>query len=133
MTHQRPPLIENLHNAWAGDADLLVSLYAEDCVFEDKAFGLEHHGHQGIRDVFAFSFAAMPDFTVTYGDYVVGSDQAAVEWRFTGSFQGELDGVKYQGVPVAIDGISFMTLRDGKIVRNCDYWNLVTLLEQLKK
>ncbi|MCK9502704.1 MAG: ester cyclase [Porticoccaceae bacterium] len=110
-----------------------MSLYAEDCVFEDKALGLAHHGHQGIRDVFAFTFSIMPDFSVTYGDFVVGSDYAAVEWRYTGSFQGELEGNHYQGVPVAINGISFMVLRDGKILRNSDYWNLATLMEQLKK
>ncbi|MCB2050105.1 MAG: ester cyclase [Novosphingobium sp.] len=128
MTH---PLIEKLTKAWAGDEQLLIDQYTEDCTFEDKAFGIVHKGHQGLREVFAFTFGMMPDFRVDYGEPALTADNGAVQWTFTGSFQGEYDGVKHSGTPVRIEGVSFMTFRDGKILTNTDYWNVRTIEEQL--
>lgn len=124
-------LIQSLTKAWAGDLQTLLDLYVEDCTFEDKAFGIVHHGHEGLREVFAFSFSMMPDFQVEYGTETLGQDAGAVEWVFTGSFQGEYDGVKHSGTPVRIEGVSFMTFRNGKIVTNTDYWNVKTIEQQL--
>jgi steroid delta-isomerase-like uncharacterized protein len=124
-------LIKNLTKAWAGDEQLLVDQYVEDCTFTDKAFDIVHHGHKGLREVFAFSFSMMPDFRVEYGNEILGPDAGSVEWVFTGSFQGEYDGVKHNGTPVRIEGVSFMTFRDGKIVTNTDYWNVKHIEQQL--
>lgn len=124
-------LIRNLTAAWAGDEQLLLDQYVEDCRFEDKAFGIVHTGHDGLREVFAFTFSMMPDFRVEYGKVVLGEDCGAAEWTFTGSFQGEYDGVRHAGTPVRIEGVSFMTFRDGKIATNCDYWNVKSIEEQL--
>lgn len=124
-------LIRNLTKAWAGDEQLLIDQYVEDCIFEDKAFGIVHHGHDGLREVFAFSFSMMPDFRVEYGNEVIGAECGAAEWIFTGSFHGEYDGVKHDGTPVRISGVSFMTFRDGKIATNTDYWNVKTIEQQL--
>ena len=124
-------LIEDLTRAWAGDLDLLLAQYVADCTFEDKAFGLVHHGHDGIREVFAFTFTMMPDFRVAYGKAAITGDAGAVEWTFTGSFHGEHGGKVHKGTPVRIEGISFMTFRDGKIVTNTDYWNVKTIEQQL--
>lgn len=131
MSAQRPFLIEHLEKAWAGDLDTLLSLYVEDCTFEDKAFDIVHHGHAGLREVFAFSYQMMPDFRAVYGEHVVGDDYAATKWTFTGTFHGAFQAVQYDGVPVRIEGVSFMKLADGKIVRNSDYWNVGSLAEQL--
>ena len=124
-------LLNDLTNAWAGDLDLLLAQYTEDCTFEDKAFGLVHHGHEGIREVFAFTFTMMPDFRVAYGKAALTEAAGAVEWTFTGSFHGEYGGKVHTGTPVRIDGISFMTFRDGRIVTNTDYWNVKTIEQQL--
>lgn len=124
-------LIETLGRAWAGDLDALLSLYHQDGIFEDKAFGIVHHGHDGLREVFDFTYRMMPDFRVAYGDHVVTADYAASRWIFTGSFHGTFEGRRYAGAPVRIEGVSFMRLREGKIVQNTDYWNLASLAEQL--
>jgi len=125
------PLLEQLERAWAGDGDLLVSLYDDPCTFEDKAFNLAHHGHAGIREVFAFTFAIMPDFRVVYGPAVIGPDAGAAEWVFTGTFRGDYNGRTFAPTPVRIEGISFMQFRNGKIARNADYWNVGSLDAQL--
>ena len=124
-------LITNLTAAWAGERDLLIAQYVPDCTFEDKAFGIVHHGHEGLREVFAFTFTMMPDFRVTYGNTVLGPDCGAAEWTFTGSFHGEYEGKAHAGTPVRIEGVSFMTFKDGKIATNTDYWNVKTIEQQL--
>ena len=124
-------LAQDLELAWAGDLEMLLAQYVEDCTFEDKAFGLLHHGHEGLREVFGFTFSMMPDFKVVYGNEVIGTDCGALEWIFTGSFRGEYDGKVHKATPVRIAGVSFMTFRDGKIATNCDYWNVKTIEEQL--
>lgn len=124
-------LIANLTAAWAGDRDLLVAQYDEDCTFEDKAFGIVHHGHDGLREVFAFTFTMMPDFRVAYGNTVLGPECGAAEWTFTGSFHGEFGGKLHTGTPVRIAGVSFMTFTGGKIATNTDYWNVKTIEQQL--
>lgn len=126
-------LAQDLESAWAGDFETLKAQYVEDCTFEDKAFGIVHHGHQGLREVFDFSFGMMPDFKVEYTNEALGPDSGALEWTFTGSFRGEYDGKIHVATPVRISGVSFMTLRDGKIVTNCDYWNVKSIEEQLAK
>lgn len=131
MTDTPHPLIAGLTRGWAGDLETLLSLYTEDCRFEDKPFGLVHHGHAGVKEVFEFTFSMMPDFKVTYHRHTEIGDTAAAEWTFTGSFHGEFEGRRHAGTPVSMDGVSFMTLRDGKILTNCDYHNLGTLSAQL--
>ncbi|WP_026911081.1 nuclear transport factor 2 family protein [Patulibacter minatonensis] len=131
MTGTLPPLIANLQRGWAGDCDLLVAQYVEDCRFEDKAFGVVHEGHAGIREVFDFSFSLMPDFRVEYRRWTLNDDAGAAEWVFTGSFHGEHDGTKHEGTPVRLEGLSFMTFRDGRIVTNTDYSNMAALSAQL--
>ncbi|MES2493212.1 MAG: ester cyclase [Pseudomonadota bacterium] len=124
-------LIANLTAAWAGDLDLLLAQYDPDCTFEDKAFGIAHHGHAGLREVFGFTFTMMPDFRVSYGNTALGADAGAAEWTFTGSFHGEFGEKQHTGTPVRIEGVSFMTFRDGRIATNTDYWNVKSLEQQL--
>lgn len=130
---KRPQLIENLEQAWAGNLETLLDQYVEDCIFEDKAFGLVHRGHVGLREVFDFTYKMMPDFRVTYGDQIVGASFGAVQWVFTGSFNGDFEGTTHAGTPLRIEGVSFMKLRDGRIAHNIDYWNLAALAQQLGK
>lgn len=129
----RPQLIENLAKAWTGDLETLLGQYTEDCIFEDKAFGLVHHGHVGLREVFEFTYKMMPDFHVTYGDCVINEAFGAVQWVFTGSFNGDFEGSLHSGTPVRVEGVSFMKLREGRIAHNADYWNLAALALQLRK
>lgn len=125
-------LIDSLTQGWAGDCDKLISIYDHECTFRDKAFDIVHHGHDGLRSVHNFSFTMMPDFNVSYGEPAITDSAGAVEWVFTGSFNGEFEGRSFAGTPVRIEGVSFMTFRDGLIKTNTDYWSLDSLRQQLK-
>lgn len=132
MSNNDLALLQKLSSGWGeGNKEALLSAYNETCRFEDKALGLVHHNHKGIQEVFDYTFTIFPDFKVIYGCSVIGEKFASVEWVYTGSFCGEMEARQYHGVPVSIEGISFMELSGGKISRNSDYWNLASLINQL--
>ena len=125
----KPELLTRLEAAWKGDVDLLASLYAEKCTFEDKALGLQHHGRDGVREAFETTFSMMPDFQVEYGDHILTSDGCSARWTFTGSFHPNGRDGDGPVRPVRVEGISFMTLSEGFIKKNVDFWNPEALKE----
>jgi ketosteroid isomerase-like protein len=107
-------LIEHT-DAWnSHDIDRLMSLFAEDCVF-DASGGPESHGRRfagraQVRTAFAEVLDSMPDANWGDGHHVAISDDYGVsEWRLTGTL---LDGSR-----VDVLGCDFLTVRDNRIVR----------------
>ena len=107
-------LIEHT-DAWnSHDVDGLMSLFADDCVF-DASGGPEYHGRRfsgrdQVRSAFADVFRSMPD--ANWGDahhFVLSDDVGVSEWRLTGT---QLDGSR-----IDVLGCDFLTVRDDKIVR----------------
>lgn len=101
--------------AWnTHDIDRLMSLFADDCVF-DASGGPESHGRRfvgwdQVKTAFTEVLASMPDARWGDGNHYVFSDDSGVsEWRLTGTL---LDGSR-----VDVFGCDFLTVRDDKIVR----------------
>jgi ketosteroid isomerase-like protein len=101
--------------AWnSHDIDRLMSLFADDCVFEASG-GPESHGRRfvgrsQVRIAFADVFESIPD--ANWGDgrhFVISEDYGVSEWRLTGTL---LDGSR-----VDVLGCDFLTARNDKIVR----------------
>jgi taurine dehydrogenase small subunit len=102
-------------DAWnSHDVDRLMSLFADDCVFEASA-GPEFHGRRfdgraQVRAAFVAVFDSMPN--ANWGDgrhSVISDDYGVSEWRLTGTL---VDGSR-----VDVLGCDFLTIRDDKIVR----------------
>ena len=60
---------ERIYNDWIAawssyDAEKLLSLYTDDCVYEDVAMGAVNHGKEELRAFYSDTFAAFPDFKV---------------------------------------------------------------------
>lgn len=107
-------LIEHT-DAWnSHDIDRLMSLFADDCVFDasggPEPYGRRFDGRALVRSAFADVFDSMPD--ANWGDarhFVLSDDVGASEWRLTGTL---LDGRS-----IDVLGCDFLTVRDDKIVR----------------
>jgi steroid delta-isomerase-like uncharacterized protein len=54
-----------------------------------------------------------------------------MEWTMSGTQTGEMPGMPATGKTFSLRGASVVELRDGKLTRCSDYWDLVTLLKQL--
>ena len=106
-------------DAWnSHDIERLMSLFADDCVFEASGgpefFGRRFEGKVAVRAAFADVFDSMPDANWGGGRHHVLSDSYGVsEWRLTATMAdgGRLD----------VLGCDFLTVRDGKIVRKSSF------------
>jgi steroid delta-isomerase-like uncharacterized protein len=72
-----------------------------------------------------------PDLSVTVEDVVEQDDKAVVRWRVTATHRGAGLGVPPTNRPVSFRGITWLELRDGRIVRGWDSWNLGGLISSL--
>ena len=102
-------------DAWnSHDLDRLMSLFANNCVFEASAgpefCGRRFQGRAQVRAAFADVLDSMPD--AVWGDgrhFVLSDDYGVSEWRLTGTL---LDGTR-----IDVLGCDFLLVRDDKIVR----------------
>jgi len=107
-------LIEHT-DAWnSHDIDRLMSLFADDCVFEASGgtehFGTRLAGHARVRIAFADVFESMPDAKWDDGrHFAISDDYGVSEWRLIGTLA--------DGRRVDVLGCDFLTFRDSKIVR----------------
>ena len=107
-------LIEHT-DAWnSHDLDRLMSLFADDCVFEasggSEPHGRRFEGRDQVRTAAAEVFGSMPDANWGDGRHFVISDEYGVsEWRLTGTVA--------DGKRLDVLGCDFLTIRHDKIVR----------------
>jgi ketosteroid isomerase-like protein len=117
-----------------GDRDAIDELYTEDVTAWSPVFGItsrtELVGELERRDE-AFSDV---ELEVTALD--VGGDYACAEWRVTMTHTGDLrlgdvDPIPATGVTVTLNGVTIAEFRGGKICSFRQYWNEVSILDQL--
>jgi steroid delta-isomerase-like uncharacterized protein len=86
-----------------------------------------------LRTWFGNVFAAVPDLRFEVLDVLETGTQAALRWRLTGTFDGNVkfEGLLPNGAAIDIEGIDFLTFRDDLIARNDAYLNGAELARQL--
>jgi steroid delta-isomerase-like uncharacterized protein len=128
---------ENVIQEWAagwstlGAPEQFVSLFAEDCVYEDVAAGVALKGKEEVRGFHEESHVAFPDFTVELTSRAVSGNSAHAQWTMTGTHLGLLFGVPPTGKKISVRGVSVFELRDDKVQTCSDYYDKSTLLGQL--
>ena len=130
------PDTEKTLEAWAADwssADVqhLLSLFTDDCIYEDVTFGVVNHGKAELKSFAEGIFAAFPDFKVEQTARFVAGDWAAMEWIISGTHKGDLPGMPATNNRFSIRGASILELKSDKMKRCSDYWDLATFLKQI--
>ena len=112
------------------DLDALAALWAPG--------GREHvrgqvdtTGPEGVRAFFAELFAAVPDFDLQVVTRTTQGKRSAVQWRATGTFVGELQGIAGTGDRVLLEGCDVLTIVDGKIVNNDAFSDNMSFARQI--
>jgi len=106
-------------DAWnSHDLDRLMSLFADDCVFEasagPEACGTRFEGWAQVKAAFADVFDSMPDANWGGGRHHVISDGYGVsEWRLVAT--------RADGTRLDVLGCDFLTVRGDKIVRKSSF------------
>ena len=118
----------------AGDLDACMDLYAEDAVqiMPEGVF----EGRASIHQRLARELAGFSDLAYEVGSFVEQGDAFADEFTIAGTHTGSLtlpDGTQLPptGKRVAIRGMEFVRVRDGRIVVDNLYYDNAAVLAQL--
>jgi steroid delta-isomerase-like uncharacterized protein len=117
-----------------GDLDGVMELYADDAVqgMPDGTF----KGRSAIRERLAMELAACPDVVHTVRSFIGEGEAFADEWTFTGTHTGPFvlpngTEVPPTGKRLEVQGMEVVELRDGKIVVNTLYYDMMSVLAQM--
>ncbi len=113
------------------DLDKMVSYFRDDCVYENMARGQTYRGKDEIKAWAKMSFDAIPDFKLDVTSLFVSGDWVGCEWVMAGTQTGAVSGLPPTGKSFLVRGSTIAQLKDGKILRNADYWDVATFLRQL--
>jgi steroid delta-isomerase-like uncharacterized protein len=113
------------------DVEALGAHWSEDGVEDLVPIGILR-GREEIKDFFRGVFAAMPNAETSCLRVVAAETSAAVEWRMTGTFDGEpFQGVDPTGKPIDVRGLDLIEIEDGLIVRNTAYYDNMAYARQV--
>jgi steroid delta-isomerase-like uncharacterized protein len=120
----RIELARDLFAAWSsGDADRPAAYLAEDAVLYDIVGG-EHDGWPAIRAFFAQGIVTWPDLQLVPDQYWTSDDGVALSWVMSATvtdaaaarFGPDTVGRKWES-----EGMTWLRIRDGRVVREVDY------------
>jgi steroid delta-isomerase-like uncharacterized protein len=110
--------------------DVMPEIFAEGYV-HGSANGPDAIGiAEGARRIGGF-VTALPDLEWTFEEVIAEGDRVAARWTTRGTHDGDLLGFAPTGKPVEFTGISFFTVRCGKIVEFQTEMDAAGLLEQV--
>jgi len=114
--------------AWnSHNPDKMLSLFTDDIVYEDVAFGEVSHGSAELRKFAASEFEGVPDLELKLLRSDIHGGHGTIEWMFSGTDKD----VFKTGKKFSVRGVSVIEMRGGKISRNLDFYDLATIMRQV--
>jgi steroid delta-isomerase-like uncharacterized protein len=119
--------------AWNSHAvDDLLDFFTDDATYTDVALNESHAGKDAMRGFFeSLEREFSSDYRFEPGSALVTDQGYALEWVMRGTHDRSGPMLPATGKPISVRGISMGELRDGKITRNTDYWNMTEFLMQV--
>ncbi|MCC7414234.1 MAG: nuclear transport factor 2 family protein [Gammaproteobacteria bacterium] len=126
-------VLDKLSDAWNGrDVDTVLALFSDDCEYEDVALGQTWRGKSELRKFVRDDvFGNIPDFTYVVKNRFATREWAAIEYELSGTPRRDPAGNPLPGKRFTVRGSSILELRDSRIRRNSDYWDMATAMRQL--
>jgi steroid delta-isomerase-like uncharacterized protein len=128
-----PDLFVAFGEAWSScDPAQLTTVYAADAVFEEAVLGgVVTTNHEDLGNYLLAVCAGFPDLTATPVRGFMTEDRAVIEWILTGTYTGQFgDLLPGSGQQVEVRVASILTVSNGLITQEVDYWDVATLLSQ---
>ena len=127
---------DNLLKQWieaenSRDVEKVLTLLTDDVVIEDVTFGLVMKGKDDFKQFYPTFITAAPDFKLEPKTWVTDDKSFAMEIVYSGTQKGDFPGLPATGKRFSIRTCSFGEFENGKIKGRRDYWDMVTLREQL--
>ena len=86
---------------------------------------------EDLKTVATMIRSAFPDWHSTVDEMLVDGDRVAERWTGRGTHQGEFQGIPPTGNQVAVPGIVFYRIADGKIAEFRGQFDRMSLMQQL--
>jgi len=103
------------------DLEAIMSLFADDCVFESPRgpdpWGRRFVGRAEVREGLGARFTSVPDVHYGDGSHFVSGDRGASEWTLTGT---TVDGERLE-----VRGCDLWTFRGDDVVLKDSFWKIV--------
>jgi steroid delta-isomerase-like uncharacterized protein len=109
------------------EPDKIITFYTDDIVYEDVPHGIVCHGQAELRDFVAGCFASDGPVKLEVVNSWVHKGHGVSEWSWHGV---DIEQFKTRK-PFTIRGISIFEVRDGKISRNRDYYDVATQMRDV--
>jgi len=116
------------------NADKAASYFAESGEYLDVTVGQPQKGREAARDnVIKVFMTAVPDLKWEMkNDPIASKDGVAFQWTFSGTNTGAWGpDTPATNKPFSFDGVTFMRIKDGKIVYQGDYYDGYGFQKQL--
>jgi steroid delta-isomerase-like uncharacterized protein len=128
-------VIKTYMQAWNNHKpDEAASYFADNVEFLDSSVGTPQIGREAARDnVIKVFIQAVPDLNRRMiGEPIVSGENIAFEWEFSGKNTGAWSPeTPATNRPLTFKGVSFIRLKDGKIVTQHDYYDALGFNKQL--
>lgn len=86
---------------------------------------------EGMIDKVVAYRTALPDLTITVERQLAAGDQVVSYWRAVGTHNGEGLGLPPTGKTIEVEGISLLTLENGKLTEQIIAWDGLGLMRQI--
>jgi steroid delta-isomerase-like uncharacterized protein len=115
----------------AGDIDGFGELLADDFVEHEELPGLAP-SKEGVKTFFQMQLAAFPDLRMDAQDIIVDGAKAVARVRYTGTQQGEFQGMPATGKRVDVQLVDIFAFDGaGRVKEHWGVLDQLTLLQQL--
>jgi steroid delta-isomerase-like uncharacterized protein len=109
----------------AGDVDGFGDLLADDFIEHEAIPGLAP-SKDGVKTFFRMQIAAFPDLQMVVEDVVADSAKVVARVRYTGTQQGEFQGMPPTGKAVDVQLIDIFAFADDGLVS--EHWGVIDLM-----
>jgi len=125
--------VDALRRAWSEhDFDGVLSLFSDDCVYEDVALGMVFRGKAELSGFIEHNFSSVPDFQCKLVKCFPGRNCATIENELSGTPSHDPLGRTLPGDrSFKVRGVTILEFEGGLIHRNADYWDSATAMQQL--
>lgn len=117
----------------AHDIDGAAALLHDQVLYFDATYADAFRGRTAAVDNLISPYVrAIPDLEWTLrSEPIAAGDGIAYEWTLTGTNTGTLMGIPAKNQKINLKGMSFVRIKDGKIIYKADYYDAATLNKQL--
>ncbi len=113
-----------------GNLSLVDEIFASNYVDHDPA-NPDVSGPDGFKLLVSKYRSAFPDLRLTVDDIFAEGDEVVVRWAWSGTHEGDLEGVAPTGKKMGGEGITISRFSGGKIEEDWANWDALGLMRQL--